>query len=556
LKLPNNISTLLQQQLDNLTTIEKKILRGASAIGERFSYHILAELLEMNLSNLQNGMRRLSTKNGYIYELRLYPEPEYAFNHSLIRESIYSTLLTNLRKPLHAKLFNILESSFKKEDINQMQLLANHSYLGEVWDKAFIYCDLSGDYLFNISAYELAAWQYERAVTAAEQLPKSDDTIQKCFHLHVQLSALYRRLGLPKTEETHITHALELAILYKNAEMECGAYVLKSTYTQSRGDTQKAYEFALHAHELAIKIQQVDLIIAAKIAVMLVAFFMGQYQKQYQLTKEIADLIINENYQSPWYKLPVWSFINITAQYARFYTGDTIPIIKSIKAIQMEIDIHQPTLNSFYGTLKIAFMYLYLGKYDNAEKYLQIALQHANDLGIIIYVPTINAALACCYFVHRQTEKGKEYLEYALDTFQTVKSYLARGPALDFISEALMLEKNYQKAKIFIADAILMAAEASMDGIKLVLRWKMAEIDLCLPNPNYEEIQKKLENLIQASENLGMQRYVARCQFSLAKLYKQVGKKSASLEAYEAANIIYLKLGITHDVLLNVTFLR
>src|SRR3990167_8475960 len=73
-----------------------------------------------------------------------------------------------------------------------------------------------------------------------------------------------------------------------------------------------------------------------------------------------------------------------------------------------------------------------------------------------------------------------------------------------------------------------------------------ANIDLLLPNPNFVEIKKKLEEALQLTTQYNMLPYIAHCHVSLATLYHKmndVEKRQAELKAAVAA---FEKLGMTY----------
>ena len=86
----------------------------------------------------------------FLYETRLFPEPEYTFKHALTHEVAYGGLLLERRRVLHARLVEEPSRRWRdrgdecgfwakglpagRRDPNQVERLA-HALRGEMWDK-------------------------------------------------------------------------------------------------------------------------------------------------------------------------------------------------------------------------------------------------------------------------------------------------------------------------------------------------------------------------------------------------------------------------------------
>jgi predicted ATPase len=51
----------------------------------------------------------------FLYEMRLFPDPEYTFKHALTHEVTYGTLLQERRKTLHARIVSAIERFYPNQ---------------------------------------------------------------------------------------------------------------------------------------------------------------------------------------------------------------------------------------------------------------------------------------------------------------------------------------------------------------------------------------------------------------------------------------------------------
>src|SRR4030095_11534222 len=131
----------------------------------------------------------------FLYETRLFPEPEYTFRHVLTHEVAYSSLLLGQRRGLHARLVEALETLAPPRAAEQVERLAYHALRGEVWDKAVIYCQQAGARAYDRAAFHEAAAYFEQALQALVYLPETGDTQVLAIDLRLALGDALTQLG-------------------------------------------------------------------------------------------------------------------------------------------------------------------------------------------------------------------------------------------------------------------------------------------------------------------------------------------------------------------------
>src|SRR5207249_8698910 len=102
----------------------------------------------------------------FLYETRLFPEPEYTFKHALTHEVAYSSLLHERRRVLHARIVDAMETLSTDRLAEQVERLAHHALRGEVWDKALAYGRQAGEKAMARSAHREAVEYFEQAINA------------------------------------------------------------------------------------------------------------------------------------------------------------------------------------------------------------------------------------------------------------------------------------------------------------------------------------------------------------------------------------------------------
>ena len=138
LQMPATVHAVLAARIDRLPPEEKHLLQTAAVIGHEVPLPLLQAIAELPEDALHRGLAHLQAAE-FLYETRLFPEPEYTFKHALTHEVAYGGLLQERRRTLHARIVEVLEQLHADRVTEHVERLAHHAFRGEVWDKAVRY---------------------------------------------------------------------------------------------------------------------------------------------------------------------------------------------------------------------------------------------------------------------------------------------------------------------------------------------------------------------------------------------------------------------------------
>jgi len=135
IEVPATVQVILAARIDRLPADDKDLLQTASVIGKDVPLMLLSAVAELTEDTLQRGLADLQTAE-FLYETRLFPDPEYTFKHALTHEVTYGTLPLERRKTLHTRIVGAIERSYPERLAEHVERLAHHAFRGEAWDKA------------------------------------------------------------------------------------------------------------------------------------------------------------------------------------------------------------------------------------------------------------------------------------------------------------------------------------------------------------------------------------------------------------------------------------
>src|SRR5437016_7928682 len=151
---PATVQAVLAARIDRLPPEAKRLLQTAAVVGTEVPLPLLQAIAELPEAVLHRGLAHLQAAE-FLYETRLFPEPEYTFKHALTHEVAYGSLLLERRRVLHARIVEALEALAPERGAEQVDRLAHHTLRGEVWDKAVTYCQQAGARAFDRAAFQI-----------------------------------------------------------------------------------------------------------------------------------------------------------------------------------------------------------------------------------------------------------------------------------------------------------------------------------------------------------------------------------------------------------------
>src|SRR5262245_173780 len=96
IQVPATVQAVLAARIDRLPPEEKRLLHTAAVVGTEVPLPLLQAVAELPEVALHRGLAHLQAAE-FLYETRLYPEPDYPFKHALTHEVAYGSLLLERR---------------------------------------------------------------------------------------------------------------------------------------------------------------------------------------------------------------------------------------------------------------------------------------------------------------------------------------------------------------------------------------------------------------------------------------------------------------------------
>ncbi len=218
LTIPSTLQDSLTARLDRLSSA-KPIAQFAAAIGREFGYALLAASSEYSEATLHQALEELILSQllkplGELFERR------YLFEHALIRDAAYQSMLRDQRRKVHAAIATTLSQDVAGTVHGQPELVAYHFDEADNPKEAVAWWRRAGELSIQRSATSEAARQLRAAIAANARLPADRSIRMTELELRIALSGPLIALQGYVSEELEQNYARAWTICEAEGEVE------------------------------------------------------------------------------------------------------------------------------------------------------------------------------------------------------------------------------------------------------------------------------------------------------------------------------------------------
>lgn len=273
---PPTITAIVDARIDRLRPDAKRLLQTAAVIGKDFEFTLLSEVAGLDPATLQDCLSIL--KDGeFVYETRLYPEPEYSFKHALTHQVAYDGLLGERRRAHHADVLGAIDRLDQEHGSDRLEQRLFHAVHGEVWEKAYAYGMSLGQRALAMSASASAIEAFDHAAAALARLPETEKHLNDAIDCRLNARAALYVLGGSSRMESLMEEARALAARLGNRRRLAEVILHQSGNDWMYGKFESAITLAEEASTIAREIGDERLEGLASYRISTAALLSGDY---------------------------------------------------------------------------------------------------------------------------------------------------------------------------------------------------------------------------------------------------------------------------------------
>ena len=184
LTVPASLQDSLMARLDNLGSA-KQLAQIAAAIGREFTDDLIAALYDGTEDELERSLKNLMS-SGLVYSHTGRGKTTFQFNHALIRDTAYDSMLISTRKSVHKKIAQILQGNLHEES----ELIAYHYGCADEPEEALKYWRYAGEKASLRSANIESIAHFKKALACVKKIPKKNQVSEE-LKIQLALGAAY-----------------------------------------------------------------------------------------------------------------------------------------------------------------------------------------------------------------------------------------------------------------------------------------------------------------------------------------------------------------------------
>jgi tetratricopeptide (TPR) repeat protein len=542
---PATVQAVLAARIDRLPPEEKGLLQTAAVIGPEVPLPLLQAIAELPEDAVQGALAHLQAAE-FLYETRLFPEPEYTFKHALTHEVAYSGLLQERRRMLHARIVETLEKRAGDRVVEEVERLAHHALRGEVWDKALAYCRQAGEKVMARSAHREAVGYFEQALSALPHLPKQRTTQEQAIDLRLALRTALRPLGEFERIVTCLCEAEMIAAALDDTRRLGQIGVFLSNHFYFIGAYDDAIAASQRSRALATANNDVVQQALANLRLGSIYLVQGDYRRAVDcLSQTMAALDGAQRYE-------LFSQVLVPAVHARanllscYAELGTFPegMALGAEALQIAETVALPAslMIMYYQVGRLA---LCKGDLHTAFSWLEHAVRLCREADLPAYFPRLAPALGVAYALTGRVADAVPLLTQAMQQAMAAEMVVNQALCCLSLGEAQLLAGHLAEAQALAEQALTLARTHKERGNEAYALRLLGDIAARHEPPEHGQAEAHYQQALTLADELGMRPLQAHCHCGLGMLYAKLVRREQACTALSAAIEMYRSMEMT-----------
>jgi DNA-binding NtrC family response regulator/tetratricopeptide (TPR) repeat protein len=549
LAVPDTIQAVLAARMDRLPQVDKTLLQMAAVIGPRVPLALLAPLASLSDHALQHSLAQLQAAE-LLYETHARPEPIYTFKHVLTQEVAYSSLASEARRTLHARVTDVLTDlvpALTPECMpHHRELLVQHAWQGERWETAARACQEAGAQALAQSAYREAVGYCEQALSALGHLPDQRETTEQAIDLRFALRSALFPFGNLGRILPYLREAVSLAEALNDPRRLGRAEVFLSYHFCLMGMYDQAIASAQRV--LARDTAGGDVVLHALVHLYLGRTYeaLGDYRQSIDCLRETMAFFDGARRRER-FGLHTPPAVVGCAWLARCHAElGTFAEGRALEDEGLRIAEAVDDAGSLmYASFGVGLLALRQGDLPHALPCLEQAMAICQRADFPALFPLFASALGAAYTLAGRVTDAVPLLTQALEQSAATERVIHETPCRLRLGEAQLQAGHLEEASALAEGALAGARQRQERGHQAYALRLLGDIAVQREPPNCEAAETCYCQALALAEALEMRPLQAHCHRGLGTLYATTGQQEQARTALATAIAMYQSMDMT-----------
>jgi tetratricopeptide (TPR) repeat protein len=507
---------------------------------------LLAAVSDLSEDQLRLALRRLQSAE-LLYEVPLFPAPEYTFKHALTFEVAAASLLRERRRALDARIVETLEALGAEPRADQVDRLAHHALRGEVWDKALAYCRPAGARAFARSAHRAAVEWFERALAALTHLPETPRSVGAAIDLRLDLRSSLSPLAEFARMQDHLQEAERLAEAAGDRRRQGLVAAFLTNFHTVMLDLRRAIEYGQRAVAIAADVRDVEVQVLAHTFLGLARYGQGDYRAAVELARRNVALLrgdlVRERFGMA--VLPaVYSRTVLVWSLAELGEFDDGLAIGQENARIAEAAEHPYSI--VFSRFGLGALHLRHGDLPRSVAALESALALCRSADIRAPLLNVVTPLCSAYAQSGRIADARKLVDEAVDVAVAMGDPLGHWLRTGVLAELHLAAGRVEDALPLARRAVELTRYIKSRGSEAWALRLLGEAEASQPTPRAEEAQATYRQALARGLELEMRPLQARCHLGLGTLARRLGRDRQAQAEIQTARDMFRAIGMEH----------
>jgi len=499
----SKVQDVIKQRIDHLDLQSKELLQVASCEGEYFQSDVLSGVLNISRLVLLKQLQALENQTRIIrHENKIY-----RFDHILIREVLYDSIIIELREEYHRLIAQWLIDNFSGKAEYACRI-SHHLISAGQEEQALDYLLKAANHSRNLYAIEEALNYYNKFISLSEKNGIKNDAYQ--INLEEGLGDVYISLGKSEEAFKHYQHYLNIAQSQHNDLQIIKSLRKFAECNRVKGNIDEAEKLCSSALELAEKIDNKNEIIETLNTLALINASKGDYNETIDISDKALKLSEELNDQKN------KSICLANSGFAYWHLGN-YPVAMEQFNYALSIQRSIGDLRGLSTTLNfLGLDYWKLGKYEDAIKCSEESIGIKNKIADYRKIPGSINVIGDVYRDIGDIEKAISYHTQSLNLATEHQNKGAMCDNMRDLGEDYFLKGDYDNALKFFNDVLQLAASSNIKWYET--RTYISLSEFYLERNNIEEAKKNIKPGMDNSYEIGASDLIIEALWNQAKI--------------------------------------
>jgi class 3 adenylate cyclase/tetratricopeptide (TPR) repeat protein len=543
-QIPDRVQAVLAARIDRLPEERKTFLQASAVIGKDLPFPLLQAVAGVPPDQLMGNLADLEEKQ-FLRTTSLYPDLSYSFRHSLTHDVVYSTLLKDQRRSLHARIVDALEALYPDRRIEHVERLAHHALGAELWFEAVGYLQEAAAKAVSRSANREAVTFLEQALGALGHLAESRETFAQAIDVRLDLRPPLLQLGRLEEIKGLSEDAAAMAGQIGDEARQARAFAYLINYHYLRGEPNRALEYGERCLAIAQRLGDRFLVSIARRYMGHAYHALGQGRRAMRALHENAEALAGDVARDP-------SASAVTAYVATCgWLAFALADLGEFETAEMwadraraEAEARRHPYSEAIALTMAGQVSALRGQLERAVGPLARALSICRDAHLTVWQAIPASLLGQCMATLDRKEEGIALLEEGvrLSDEVGVRAYLARWTTL--LAEGLLATGQVARAAEAGERALALARAHGERGHEAAALRLLGDVAAAQEPPQVSTATERFSAAITLAEELALRPLLARAHLGLGQLHRRGGLVREAEAHLATAVVLFSDLGM------------